>query len=194
MWIRKVSKSNLFILPRQVTLGGVGLVKSNLIVTYDPAHSGTAKEEAEALLKAADSKGKFLDSEVDGVFMMKVSKPKELCKKLNKKKSLLKKMKSVFHWIPVDKWVKSTVKGMQKAVKSAGKDIKKEEKWKMDMDKRLWDKKHSTDLVIKLTEGVDKPNVDLEKPDKIIQVEIVKDQAGVSLLEPDEKVNIPALE
>ncbi len=168
-------------------------MNANLIVTYDPAHAGAAKEEVDALLKAAKTKAKFLKSDIDGVFMLRVSNPKALCKKLNGQKALLKKMQAVFHWIPIDKWVKSDVKSMSSAAASFGKKIGQKERWKMDLNKRLWDKMHTTDLIIKLTDGIDKPNVDLEKPEKIVQVEIIKDKAGLALLKPEEKVNIPAL-
>ena len=40
---------------------------------------------------------------------------------------------------------------------------------------------------------MEKKNVDLEKPDKIIKVEIIKDKAAISLLKPDELLKVAQL-
>ena len=48
-------------------------------------------------------------------------------------------------------------------------------------------------LIVKLTDVVDRKNVDLNKPKKIIKVEIIGKNAGISLLEPDELLIVPKL-
>jgi len=63
---------------------------------------------------------------------------------------------------------------------------KKNEKWMMDVEKRYYDKHDYKELIIKLTDVVDRKEIDLKKPEKIIKVEIVGKNAGISLLEPDE--------
>jgi len=169
------------------------MVEANLLVSYDPSHAGGAKNEVESLLKIAKVKAKYLPSKIDGVFMLRVADPKKLCKTLNKQKTALKKTQFVYHWIPIEKWTNSSVGAMEKVVSSLGKKIGQKEKWKMNLNKRLWDKVHTTELIIKLTDKIDRPNVDLSKPQKIIQVEIIKDKAGLSLLTPEEVVDIPKL-
>ena len=72
--------------------------------------------------------------------------------------------------------------------------IKKSEKWKMDLSKRNYEKGKTTELILRLTDVVDKPNVDLENPEKIIKVEIVGNKAGISLLKPNELVSTTAAE
>jgi len=64
--------------------------------------------------------------------------------------------------------------------------IKKDEKWMMDIEKRYYDKLDFKELIVKLTDVVDREKIDLKKPQKIIKVEIVGKEAGISLLEPDE--------
>ena len=48
-------------------------------------------------------------------------------------------------------------------------------------------------MIMKLTEVIDKPKVDLSNPDKIVQVEIVGKQAGISLLAKDELLEVSKL-
>ena len=43
---------------------------------------------------------------------------------------------------------------------------------------------------MKLTENIEKPNVDLKNPEKIVKVEIIGEHAGISLLYPDEILDV----
>lgn len=166
------------------------MVDANLIVSYDPSHAGSAKEEVEKVLKDIKQKAKHLKSDVEGIFNLKVTDARKIVKSLAKlcEKSP-EKFDKTFHWIPIDKWCKSAIADMQKVVKKLEKDIKKTETWKMDLNKRKYDKGNTIELILKLTEVVDKPNVDLKKPKKIIQVEIMGNKAGLSLLKADELLN-----
>ena len=158
-----------------------------LLITYDPAHLESSREKVENLFKEIKVKPKFLKSKYSGIFLLDVSKPKEVVKKL---KAISKKDRDLFgktyRYIPIDKWVKSKIPDMQKAVKSLVPKIKKDEKWMMDLEKRYYDKLDFKELIIKLTDVVDREKIDLKKPRKIIKVEIVGNDAGISLLEPDE--------
>ncbi|GAG73423.1 unnamed protein product, partial [marine sediment metagenome] len=122
-----------------------------------------------------------------GIFLVDVAKPREVVKKL---KEISKNNRELFgktyRYIPIDKWVKSEISDMQKAIKSLVPKIKKNEKWMMDVEKRYYDKHDYKELIIKLTDVVDRKEIDLKKPEKIIKVEIVGKNAGISLLEPDE--------
>jgi len=170
------------------------MAKANLLVTHDPNHAGLAKEEVVAVLKQLKTEPVFLKSEIEGLFQITIKEPKETIKKLVK---TCKKDPSVFritfHWIPVDNWCKSTVEDMQKTIKGLVKDIKEKDKWKIDIAKRCYEKYNTTELIMKLTDVVDRPKVDLKNPDKIIRVDIIGNDAGISLLNKDEMLNIPAL-
>ncbi len=170
------------------------MAKVNLLVTYDPNHAGLAKEEITAILKQLKTEPEFLKSEVDGLFQITIKEPKEIVKKLV---GICKKdpamFRTTFHWVPVDNWCKSTIEDMQKTIKGLVKGINEKDKWKMDIAKRCYEKYHTTELIMKLTEVVDKPKVDLKNPDKIIRVDIIGNDAGISLLNKDEILNIPAL-
>ena len=54
----------------------------------------------------------------------------------------------------------------------------------MGLNKRHWEKMEGTQLIIKLTDVVERPNVDLNNPQKIVQVEIIGKEAGIALLTP----------
>ncbi len=170
------------------------MAKANLLVTHDPNHAGLAKEEIIAVLKQLKIEPEFLKSEIEGLFQIMLKEPKSVVTKLI---AMCKKNPSMFritfHWVPVDNWCKSTVEDMQKTIKGLVKDIKEKDKWKMDIAKRCYEKYHTTELIMKLTEIVDRPKVDLKNPDKIIRVDIIGKDAGISLLNKDEILNIPAL-
>lgn len=170
------------------------MANANLLVTHDPNHAGLAKEEIISVLKQLKIEPKFLKSEIEGLFQITIKEPKKVVKKLI---AMCKKNPSIFrmtfHWIPVDKWCKSTIEDMQKTIKGLVKDIKEKDKWKMDIAKRCYEKYNTTELIMKLTDVVDKPKVDLKNPDKIIRIDIIGNNAGISLLNKDEILNIPAL-
>ena len=79
---------------------------------------------------------------------------------------------------------------LQKEIKKLQNGIKKNERWKMDLHKRHFERMHSIEIIMKLTEVVDKPKVDLDKPQKIIEVQIIGKKAGLSLLNKDEVLRI----
>ena len=162
------------------------MANANLLVTHDPSHAGSAKEEIEKVLKSIKQKAKFLKSDADGVFKLKVGNAKKIVKSLSKLKSKKGMFEYTFYWIPIDKWVAANIKTMQKEIKKLQKGIKNTEKWKMDLHKRHFDQIHSTELIMKLTEIVDKPKVDLDNPQKIIEVQIIGKKAGLALLNNDE--------
>lgn len=162
-----------------------------LIVTYDPAHQKSCSESLKDVMDAVGAKPKLLKSKYSGIFLIEISKSKEIVKKLVK---LAKKDPDAFgkthRYIPVDKWVSSKVPDMQKAIKSFVPKIGENEKWKMDLEKRHYHKMDYQELIIKLTEVVDRRKIDLKKPKKIIKVEIIGTNAGISLLEPGEILTV----
>lgn len=166
------------------------MVDANLLVTHEPSHAGSAKDEVEKALKAIKQKAKFLKSDVEGLFKLRVGNAKKAVKSLGKLKSKKGMFEHTFYWIPIDKWIATNVKSMQKEVKKLQNGIKKTEKWKMDLHKRHFDSMHSTELIMKLTEVIDRPKVDLENPQKIVEVQIIGKKTGLSLLNKDEMLAV----
>jgi tRNA(Ser,Leu) C12 N-acetylase TAN1 len=164
------------------------MADANLLVTFDPTHIESAKKEISERMKDLKEKGKILKIE-EGLAEMKVSDSRKVIKaltKLSKKESNFQYTKK---WIPIDKWCSAKVPDMQKCIKSAIKDLKAKDKWKMDLGKHRADV-HDMETIIKLTSVIENKNVDLEKPDKIIKVEIVEKKAGIALLNKDDLLNV----
>ena len=161
-------------------------MESNLLITFDPVHEESAKAEIEAIVKETGKKAEIVKIE-DGLAELNAENPKEFVKAL---KTVDKsKFNYTFYWWPVDEWCKSSVEEIQNCVKKIQENIKADEKWKMDLAKRKETQEYPNDLIIKLTDVIDKPKVDLKNPDKIIKVEIIGDKAAVSLLIPEEIFN-----
>ncbi len=156
---------------------------SNLLVTFDPVHTESAKAEIEAVFSEIGKKITIEKIE-DGLAELSVDNAREVINDL--KKVTAEKFKYTFYWWPVDEWCKSSIEEMQECIKKIQEGIKAEEKWKMDLAKRKVTQEYPKDLIIKLTDVVDKSKVDLKNPDKIIKVEIVSDKAAISLLKPEE--------
>ena len=121
---------------------------------------------------------------------IQVKNPKNAVKKLQllaKKKP--NKFMQTYKWIPVDKWSKTNINAMQRTVKNLARNIKKNEKWKMDLGKRKTNL-HERDLILKLTDQINRSNIDLSNPDKIIKVEIIGSNTALALLKKDEYINV----
>jgi tRNA(Ser,Leu) C12 N-acetylase TAN1 len=158
---------------------------ANLLVTFDPSKEESAKAEIILRLQEIKETPAILKIE-DGLAQLNVKDAKKAVSALKKIAVKSKdKFSSTFNWIPVEQWVSAKIPEMQKAVKEIQKGIADKEKWKLDLGLHKTEL-HQRDLIIKLTDAIEKQNVDLEKPDKIVKVEIVKDKAAVSLLKPDE--------
>jgi tRNA(Ser,Leu) C12 N-acetylase TAN1 len=58
--------------------------------------------------------------------------------------------------------------------------------------RKVKEKPDEIKLILKLTEVIDRPKVDLQNPDKIIKVEVIGNKAGLALLGKDELLNVAA--
>ncbi|MBN2454355.1 hypothetical protein JXB11_02310 [Candidatus Woesearchaeota archaeon] len=168
--------------------------KFNMLVTYDPNHRGIAEMELKEVMKQVGAVPRIAPTEVDGLFKVAVKDSRKTAVSIA---TLVMKNPAVFmsthHYTPVDTWVKSEVPAMQQAVKKAADSIGNSERWKMGLNKRHWNKMDSVPLIIKLTDVISKQKVDLNNPQKIVQVEIIGKEAGVALLKPNELVDVPRI-
>ncbi len=88
-------------------------------------------------------------------------------------------------WVPVDLWAPSDLESMKEAVAELRKNIGANETWRMTLEKRRYTRHHKIEIIRELAELIDK-KVNLEKPDKILRVDILGKYAGISLLKPQE--------
>ena len=177
---------------RAAPLGSTPLKgQANMIVTFDPNHRGTAELELMEVLKQAGEKPQIGQTEIEGLFKVAVSDSRKAAAKI---RSLCGSNPNLFavthHYTPIDHWCQSDVVAMQKLIRAASSGIGQNEKWKMGLNKRHWDQLEGGKLIMKLTDVVDRKHVDLDNPDKIVQVEIIGKQAGVALLTPRDLVDI----
>jgi len=165
-------------------------MEANLIITFDPNHAGLAKEEAKKIISEIGQEAEFEEIEVPGVFEVKVDDPKELVKKARELCQENPDMfEKTFKWIPIEKWCSSDVSDMQETIVSLIERIDKDDKWKLDLGKRKYDMP-TNELIIKLTDPIDRPHVDLKNPDKIVEVQIIGNKAGISILNADEFLDV----
>lgn len=171
------------------------MVDANLLVTYDPAHKGKAEDEVKTLLKSVGEDAKFLASKVEGVFLLCTKKDsKELAKQLRKLgKADPERFYYTHRWTPVDVWVKTDLAAIGKVLKGFDKKMDPAKSWKLDLAKRHYDKHGTSELILKLTENINKPKVDLAKPQVIVKIEILGNKTGCSLLNADELVDASEL-
>ncbi len=164
---------------------------ANLLVTYDPSHRGTALQELKDAFKASGESYQIGDSGIEGLFKLNVSDAR---KSVSKLAGLCKKSPGSFaathHYVPIDKWCRSELAEMQRTIKSLVGLIGTNEKWRMSLNRRQWDKIRGGELILKLTDVVDRRNVDLTSPQKIVQVEILGNEAGISVLKPQEILDV----
>lgn len=177
--------------PEKPVMAKVVTGKPNLLVTYDPNHKGTAQAEIKEAFGRLGERYELIDTDVDGLFKLKTQDARRVVKKLT---DLCRRERQILatthHYTPIDGWCKSDIADMQRLVKGLAANIGQNERWKMGINKRHWDKLHGTELIMKLTEVIDRPRVDLEKPEKIVQIEIIGNEAGVALLRTDELLDV----
>ncbi|MAG15440.1 hypothetical protein CMO88_00090 [Candidatus Woesearchaeota archaeon] len=165
--------------------------KFNLIVSFDPNHAGTAENELTEALKKIGEKPKLAATGVEGLFKVAVSDARKVVGRL---RDLCHADPNLFvathHYTPIDVWCKSELSQMQKNIKKLESGIGESEKWKMNLNKRHWNKMDGIKLIIKLTDSIDRENVDLSNPKKIVQVEIIGKEAGISLLELEDLFDV----
>ena len=159
------------------------MAEANLLVTFDPVRQESSKTEIQEVMKEAGQDIK-IESAEEGLAELKVSDAKAAVKALSAVDK--EKFNYTFYWWPVDEWCKAEVEDMQKVIGKLQEGISENEKWKLDLAKRKTTKEYGRDIIIKLTDVVDKKNVDLKNPEKIIKIEIIGDRAAISLLAKDE--------
>jgi tRNA acetyltransferase TAN1 len=88
-------------------------------------------------------------------------------------------------WVPVDQWTSSDMSSMEQLMASLKESIAKDERWMMVVEKRRYTCHHKADIINRLASHID-GKVDLRKPEKIVRVEIIGQNAGITILRPKE--------
>ncbi|MFX0068886.1 MAG: THUMP domain-containing protein [Promethearchaeota archaeon] len=90
--------------------------------------------------------------------------------------------------VPLEKVVSTSTSGIVEAVKDLSKKITEDEKFRINVNRRHTKIDRMT--LIKAVADVIDRKVDLENPDKIMNIEIVGNWTGISVLKPDDIFSI----
>ncbi len=163
----------------------------NLLVTYNPSHRELSRDEIQHILIALGHDNDIVDESIDGVFLVATKNPKTVVKKLA---SHCKKNPALYRytvrWIPIDSWCSTSMSDIGAQMKEINKKLGTKDTWKLGITKRHYSRQSTADVIGTLTEHITNPNINLLKPRKIVQVEIVGKRTGVALLDESEVFNV----
>nr|MDO8080159.1 THUMP domain-containing protein [Candidatus Freyarchaeota archaeon] len=161
--------------------------KPNLLITYDMQSTRESKEEVLRVLgRVREENPQFLRSQARGIFLVVTSlDSREITRKLTQLcREEPENFWYTYNYVPIDIWASSELEEMEENVKKLAENIKKDETWRMTVNKRFYNKYHTQEIIEALAKYISGGKVDLKNPQKIIQIEIIGKQAGISLLEP----------
>lgn len=173
----------------------VAVERYNLLVTFHPNRAGSAEREVRDRIDEVGGAVEDIErSSINGVLCVKVTgDAKDLVALLRADlKETPEMLSHTYHWVPVDRWVEASEEAMIEAVEDAAAGIKDSESWMMHVHKRHHPK-HSEELMLTLTDRIQKGKVDLKHPEKIIVVEVLGSMAAISLLERNQIIDLNRL-
>lgn len=170
----------------------------NLLVSYSWGAYRRAKEEILAILRTLGDENPIVKRTIaEGIIGVKTRlDSREVIRGL---RTLFSKdpfiLQQTLKWVPVDLWTNSDMDSMKEAVAELKNKIRAGETWRMTVEKRRYTRYHKIDIIRELADLIDE-KVDLEKPDKILRVDIIGKYAGVSVLTPEDTFSVvkPLLE
>lgn len=171
---------------------GVEMHAYNLLVTFHHNQKGHAEQEVRERLKDLGAYVEKLDlSDVEGVFLVQAGGDAKVLVFQLKRMCQEDPVQFLYthHWVPIERWVPANIKDMRLTAIELAKGIGAEESWMMHLHKRHFEEHHD-DVIAKLTEPLDLGRVELEDPDKILAVEILGHNAGMTLLTRHELLDV----
>ena len=163
----------------------------NLLVTTTRGNEDNACSEVWYLLKEiGDEKAEVDRTGVSGLIAVKTSlNPFEV---ITKFREILKERPYEFRYslriIPIEKVVKTRVEEIQKAAEELASKIGENETFRITVEKRFTE--ISTRDVIEAAASKIERKVNLEKPDKILLIEIIGGLTGISVIRPDDIISV----
>lgn len=167
---------------------GIGTV-FNLIATSGREVEFDAKLELQLLLsEVGDDSAKVWESGVSGLILANTRlEPREATRRL---RDLLSErpfdFKLLKRIIPVEVWMETDLKKIEEACAKLSKRIQTTETFRVTVEKRRT-RLRSRELIEAAARHVD-ARVDLEKPDRIILIQVVGGETGVSLLGSEKEI------
>ena len=163
----------------------------NLLVTTTRGNEDNACSEIWYLLKEiGDEKAEVDRTGVSGLIAAKTSlNPFEVIVKL---REILKERPYEFRYslriIPIEKVVKTRLEEIEKAAEEFAPKIGENETFRITVEKRFTE--ISTKDVIEAAASKIERKVNLEKPDKIMLIEIIGGLTGISVIKPNDIISV----
>ena len=163
----------------------------NLLVTTTRGNEDNACSEVWYLLKEiGDEKAEVDRTGVSGLIAVKTSlNPFDV---ITKFREILKERPYEFRYslriIPIEKVVKTRVEEIQKAAEELASKIGENETFRITVEKRFTE--ISTRDVIEAAASKIERKVNLERPDKILLIEIIGGLTGISVIRPDDIISV----
>ncbi len=164
----------------------------NLLVSCSWGAHGRATVEILKVLKAlGDSSPLVKRTTARGVIGVRTSlEPRRVVKEL---RALCDRdplfLQDTCKWVPVDLWTDADLDRMREAVAALSDRIGEGETWRMTVEKRRYTRHHKSEIIAALAASIDR-KVDLTSPDKILRIDIIGNEAGMSVLEPGEVFSV----
>jgi len=163
----------------------------NLIITCARHLEPETKEEIDKLLTDfGDTESQIVITNMSGILTVKTKlDPVEVVRKISK---IIEdepwSVRYCLRIIPIQKLTKTSVDEIEKSVDDIINQIKKEESYRISIEKRN-SSISSQELITKIANKI-KNKVSLENPDKIIQIEILGGNTGISILRRGEILSV----
>ena len=161
----------------------------NLLVSHQWSDYYVASQEIRSLLSEfGDSKPLIRRTAARGLAGVKTSlDSRQVIGLLREKYSTdIVAINYTLKWIPLDLWCDSnSLESMKEGLANLADRISKDEKWMMHVEKRRYSTLHKSELIKELAD-VFAQKVDLHNPDKIVWIEIIGKEVGISILQPSE--------
>jgi len=163
----------------------------NLLVTTTRGNEDNVCSEVWYLLKEiGDEKAEVDRTRVSGLIAVKTSlNPFEV---ITKFREILKERPYEFRYslriIPIEKVVKTRVEEIQKAAEELASKIGENETFRITVEKRFTE--ISTRDIIEAAASKIERKVNLERPDKILLIEIIGGLTGISVIRPEDIISV----
>jgi tRNA acetyltransferase TAN1 len=96
--------------------------------------------------------------------------------------------KNIYRILPIQRLVSTRIEEIAETTQTLAENIPEDDSFRITLEKRRTDL-HSREVIERVAQDIDR-SVDLEEPDWILLVEIMGDITGISVIKPNEMLNI----
>ena len=160
----------------------------DLLVSYQRGRYGRAKREILGVLERLGDGHPLIErTAVDGIAFVRTELDGRLvvqgCRTLFQQGQ---GFEDAVKWVPVDYWCDADLETIHRLLIEHVRDrIAPNETWGLKVAKRRWQRYHTDDIVKQLAGAIDR-RVDLDRPDKLVRMDVVGAEVAISVLRPDD--------